>query len=76
MTADRRTPAAAAQQETEGRLAHALAEQSRLGEAYQRSAGTSSEMASYMRLRAAGRRVVSCHVRATGRGPERERDRS
>ena len=42
------------------RLSRALDEQARLGEAYERAIGTSTELASYVRLQAAGREVAVC----------------
>ena len=50
-------------------LGHALAEQARLGDAYGRAVGTSSEMASYERLRAAGREVVAIEAALQRTGP-------
>ena len=41
-------------------LEAALVEQARLSDSFDRSAGTSSHQASYMRLRAASRRVAAC----------------
>jgi anti-sigma regulatory factor (Ser/Thr protein kinase) len=56
------TPAATAEDGANGtdRLSRALAEQARLGEAYERAVGKSGEMASYVRLQAAGREVAVC----------------
>jgi hypothetical protein len=50
-----------------GQLERALAEQARLGEAYQRAVGTSAEFSSYVKLRAAGVRVARCDRRARAR---------
>ena len=53
------------------RLEAALIEQARLGDGLQRAVATSSEQASYSRLRAASRRVSECDEAVKALSPER-----